>query len=161
MVECLCLFLCCRSRHTVVCCAAQETWGARQASVYFTGVKKTPLSRICSSALSEQKHTKFYVWISLEWGTSFQIWAKSAKPFPRYAPSKFVLFSSYFSSFRNTFWNRYNSRMLWWIALKFGALLEHFRAYLKFNFHSNGINKYRVIIDFQNFQVQSFVTPIG
>jgi len=26
----------------VVCRAAQETWGARQTSVYFTGVKKTP-----------------------------------------------------------------------------------------------------------------------
>jgi len=58
------------SRHTVVCRAAKETWGARQASVYFTGVKKTPFSRICSSAIPEQKHTTFSVWISLGWGTS-------------------------------------------------------------------------------------------
>jgi len=49
------------SRHTVVCRVAQETRGARQTSVYFTGAKKTPFSRICSSALPEQKHTKFSV----------------------------------------------------------------------------------------------------
>ena len=41
--------------------ATQETRGARQASVYFTGVKKTPFSCTCSSALPEQKHTKFSV----------------------------------------------------------------------------------------------------
>ena len=49
------------SRHTVVCCAAQETWGTRQTSVYFTGVKKMLFSHICSSTLPEQKHMKFSV----------------------------------------------------------------------------------------------------
>ena len=42
-------------------------------------------------------------------------------------------------------------RVLGWIALKFGALLEHIKAYLRFNFCSNGIKKHGVIIDFQNF----------
>ena len=32
----------CVSRHTAECGAAQETRGARQTSVYFTGVKKPP-----------------------------------------------------------------------------------------------------------------------
>jgi len=59
-----------KSRHTVVCRAAQETRGAWQTSVYFTGVKKTPFSRICSSTLPEQKHTKFSVWIPSGCGTS-------------------------------------------------------------------------------------------
>ena len=58
------------SRHTVVCRAAQETRSARQTSVYFTGVKKTPFSRICSSTVPKQKHTKFSVWITSGWGTS-------------------------------------------------------------------------------------------
>ena len=138
------------------CVVWPKKLGACNRQVYFTGVKKTPFSRICSSTLLEQKLTKFSVWIPLRWGTSmqFQIRAKSAKLF-RYAPSKFVLFSSYFSSpsFRNTFSNRYNSRVLKWISLKFGALLEHIRAYLRFNFYSNGIKKHRVTINFQNFQV--------
>ena len=47
------------SRHTVVCRAAQETWGVQQTSVYFTGVKKMPFSHTCSSTLPEQKHIKF------------------------------------------------------------------------------------------------------
>ena len=56
---------------------------------------------------------------------------------------KFILFSSYFSSpfFRNSFWNHYNSHILTWIALKFGALLNHFTTYLRFNFCSNRIEK--------------------
>jgi len=58
------------SRHTVVCHAAQETRDAKQTSVYFTGIKKTSFSRICSSTLPEQKHTKFSVWIPSGWGTS-------------------------------------------------------------------------------------------
>ena len=43
-----CNIWCARSRHTVVCCAAQETQGGQQTSVFFTGVKKTLFSRICS-----------------------------------------------------------------------------------------------------------------
>jgi len=31
--------------------------------------------------------------------------------------------------------------VLGWIALEFGALLEHIKAYLQFNFCSNGIKK--------------------
>ena len=53
-----------------MCRAAQETRGVRQTSVYFTGVKKTPYSRIYSSALPEQKHMKFSVWIPSGCGTS-------------------------------------------------------------------------------------------
>ena len=49
------------SRHTVVCCAAQETWGTRQTSVYFTGVKKMLFSHIFSSTLPEKKHEIFCV----------------------------------------------------------------------------------------------------
>jgi len=30
-----------------------------QTRVHFTGVKKMPFSRMCNSALPEQKHTKF------------------------------------------------------------------------------------------------------
>ena len=72
-----------------------------------------------------------------------QIWAEYTKPFLTYAASKFVLFSSCFSSpFCNAFWNCYNSWTLKWIALKFGALLEHIRTYLQFNFCSNGIKKH-------------------
>ena len=48
----------------------QENLDMRQTSVYFTGVKKTPFSCICSSKLPEQKHTKFSVQISSGWGTS-------------------------------------------------------------------------------------------
>ena len=50
------------------------------------------------------------------------IWAEPAKPFTRYAPSKFGLFSlhflSPFPSFCNTCWNRFC------VLLKFGALLD-------------------------------------
>jgi len=60
------------STHTVVCRAAQEkrNLGVGQTSMYFTEVKKMPFSHICSSKLPEQKHTKFFVRISSEWGTS-------------------------------------------------------------------------------------------
>jgi len=58
-----------QSRHTVVSCSPRNL-GRATASVYFTGVKKTPFSRICSSALPEQKHTKFFVWIPSGWVTS-------------------------------------------------------------------------------------------
>ena len=49
--------------HGSVSCSPrnQENLGVQQTSVYFTGVKKMPFSRICSSALPEQKHTKFSV----------------------------------------------------------------------------------------------------
>ena len=140
--------------HVCVSCGPRNLGCATDKCV-FTVVRKMPFSHIYSLTLPEQKHEIFCV-NSLGVGhLQFQIWAESAKLFPRYAPSKFVLFSSYFSSpsssFRNTFWNRYNSRMLWWIVLKFGSLLEHIRAYLQFNFCSNGIKKHGVIIDFQNF----------
>ena len=47
------------SRHRVVCRVAQETWGVRQTSVYFTGVKKILFSCICSSTLLKQEHKNF------------------------------------------------------------------------------------------------------
>ena len=43
--------------------------------------------------------------------------------------------------------------------LKFGTLLAHIKAYLWFHLCSNRVNKSWVIIDFQNFQMKSFVTP--
>ena len=109
------------SRHTVVCRAAQETWSAWQTSVYFTGVKKIPFSYICSSTAqhSHNRNTRNFL-SEFPWGVAPPI-PNSAKLFPRYAPSKFILFSSYFSSpssssFRNTFWNHYNSHVLGWIT---------------------------------------------
>ena len=41
--------------HGSVSCGPRNL-GRATASVYFTGVKKTPFSRICSSTLLEQKH---------------------------------------------------------------------------------------------------------
>ena len=137
------------SRHTVVCHEAQETWHAWQTTVYFTGVKKMPFLHICSSTVPGQKDTKFFVWISLGWSTSN---SKFELNLPSRSRDIRLQSSSYFLLlFPNTFWNYYNSCLFWWIALKFGALLEHIRAYLRFNFCSNGIET--VIIVFQNFQV--------
>ena len=58
--------------HSSVSCGPRnkENLGVRQTSVYFTGVKKMPFSRICSSKLPEQKHTKFSMQISSGWGIS-------------------------------------------------------------------------------------------
>jgi len=70
-------------------------------------------------------------------------------------PSKFVLLSLYFSSFRSTFWNHYTRILM--DCLEIWTLLEHIRACLQFNFSSSRIKKSRVIIDFWNFQVRSFV----
>ena len=81
-----------------------------------------PFLRICSLILFKQKYTNFS-----PYGAGllqFQIWAESTKLFLRYVPSNFILFSSYFSSFQNT-WNQYNLRVLQWIALKLNAILEH------------------------------------
>jgi len=47
---------CTASRHMAVCRAAQETQGARQTSMYFTGVKKTSFA---SMTLSDQKQINF------------------------------------------------------------------------------------------------------
>ena len=62
-------------------------------------------------------------------------------PFPIYAPSCFFIFFLLFT----TLWNCYNSQVLLWTAWKFGALLEHIRAHLQFNFCSNRIEKGWVI----------------
>ena len=120
------------SRHTIVCRVAQETRGARQTRVYFTGVKKTPFSCIFSSTLPEQSFL-----CEFPQGMAPPIpnlsWIRQA--FQEICAFKvrfiFSYFSSYSSSFCNTFWNRYNSCVLWWIALKFGAQLEH-NWFLKF-----------------------------
>jgi len=149
------------SRHTLVCRAAQETQWVRQTRVYFTGVKKTPFSCICSSALPEKKHTKLSVQIPLEWGTfSFKFTLQAV---PEICAFKVrLIFFVFFFFLCDTFWNCYSSCVLWWITLKFGALLlDHIRVYLQFNFCSNRVKKHWVIVDFQNFHVQSFVTFTG
>ena len=103
---------------SIVCCAAQEIRGAR--------------------------HSNFSVWIPSGWDTfNFKFELNPPSHFwdmHLQSLSLFFVFSS-FSSFRNTFWNHYNSRVLWWIALSFGALLEHIRTYLRFNFCSNRLEK--------------------
>ena len=91
-----------QSIHTVVCRAAQETRGAWQTSVYFTGVNKIPFSRICSSTLPEQKHTKFSVWIPSGWGTSnskFELNPPSRSRDMRLQSSSYFLRIFFFSFF--------------------------------------------------------------
>ena len=58
------------SRHTIVCRVAKYTTGTQQTSVYFTGTRKMPFSRICSSIVPDQKLTIFAVVIPSGWGTS-------------------------------------------------------------------------------------------
>ena len=55
-----------RSRHTVVCCAAQKP-GAHKRQVCITGVKKTPFSCISSSTFPAHEIS---MWIRSGWGTS-------------------------------------------------------------------------------------------
>ena len=150
-----------KSRNMALCCVAHETQGAQQTRVYFTGVRKTLFTRICSSTLPEQKHTKFSVRMYSKWGTfSF----KFERNLPIHSQDMrlkigLIFFGFFFFFFSQHFWHCYNLHLLWWITLKFRALLDHIRAYLKFNFCSNRIKKQRVIVNFQNFQVRSFVTP--
>ena len=144
--------------------AAQETRGARQTSVYFTGVKRKRRIHASVAQQSLNRSTQIFCVNFLGVGVpyKFELNLPSRSREMRLQNSPRLIFSSYFSSsFRNTFWNRYNSHVLGWIALKYGALLEHIRAYLRLNFCSNGITKHGVIIDFQNFQVRSFVTTTG
>ena len=138
-----------------MCRAVQETWGARQTSVYFTGVKKTPFLRIYSSTLLKQKHTKFSVCIPLGWGTSnskFELNPPSCSRDMRLQSSSYFLriFLLLLLLFATLFESAIPHACF---DPKFGSLLEHIRAYLRFNFCSNGIKKQRVIIDFQNFLV--------
>ena len=85
---------------------------------------------------------KFSVWIPLGWGTSNSKFELNLPSCSQDMHLQSLSYSLHFSStFYYTFWNRYNSHVLWWIALKFGALLEHIRAYLQFNFFSNRIKK--------------------
>jgi len=142
-------FTSCIKIHGSVSCGPRkkETLGVGQTSVYFTGVKKMLFSRICRSKLPEQKHTKFSVQISLWWGTSnskFELNPPSCSRDMRLQSSSYFLriFFSLFFFFCNTFLNCDNSCVLYWIALKFGPLLEHIRAYVWFNFCSNWIKKH-------------------
>ena len=140
--------------HGSVSCGprTQSTW---QTSVHFTGAKKMPFwTSVARHSLDRNTLCEFLwggIWVQIwNWGVSY--WIHQAVPEIR--TFKFVLFSLYFSSpssFHNTFWNHYNLCMLWWTALKFGALIEHIRAYLWYNFCSNGIKKHRVITNLQNF----------
>ena len=145
----------------------KETLGVGQTSVYFTGVKKMPFSRICSSKLPEQKHAKFLC--KFPWGGAPPIlnlsWIHQSVPeicaFKVHLIFFVFLFSFFFFFFFSHFLNRYNSCILCWIALKFGPLLEHIGAYLWINFCSNWVKKHWVLNGFQNFQVWSFVVPTG
>ena len=75
--------------------------GAQQTSVYFTGVKKCCFHAFVAQH-SLNSNTQIFCANFLRVGhLQFRIWAESVKPFPRYAPSKFVLFSS----FCNILWN--------------------------------------------------------
>ena len=58
--------------HGSVLCGPRKKkpWAWDKQVCILQGVKKTPVSRICSSKLPEQKHTKFSVQISSGWGTS-------------------------------------------------------------------------------------------
>ena len=145
------------SRHMVVCCVAQETRGAQQASVYFTGVKKTPFSRICSSTLPEQKKMKFSVWIPSSWGTSN---SKFELNLPSRSQDMHLQSSSYFLRiFVLLFATLFEIVIIHTCFDGFLEIWSIIRAYLRFNFCSNGIKKHWVIIDFQ--QVRSFVMPTG
>ena len=96
----------------------------------------------CSSTLLE--HEFFYV-NSLGVGyLQFQIIDESAKLFPRYAPAKFVLFFFFSQRFETTIICMRFSGLSW-------TLLEHIRAYLRFNFCSNRIEKSLVKINFSKF----------
>jgi len=115
------------SRHTIqyVSCGQgnNESQHARQTSVYFTGAKKTPFSRICSSILFHRFHCGNFFGLG---HLQLQILAQSAQPLLRYVPLKLALVSSYFSSpysFSLTLLNCYDSCMLHLISFKFGGLL--------------------------------------
>ena len=116
----------------------------------------------CFVCITYQGKQNSCVLLTNEWFTEQLEWTKM---FPwqnvrvnQSSSHFFVFFFSFFSSFCNTFWNQYNSRVLWWISWKFETPLQHIRAYLWFNFCSNGIKKHQ---DFQNFQVRSFIMPTG
>ena len=146
--------------HSSVSCGPrnQENLGVWQTSVYFTGVRKTPFSRICSSKLPVQKHTKFLC--KFPWGGAPPIlnlsWIHHAVPeICAFKNSSYFLRIFLFFFFSQHLLNGYNSCVLCWIALKFGPLLQHIKAYLWFNFCSKWIKKHWVLNDFQNFQVWS------
>ena len=111
---------------TQVCRAAQEKRNLGR------GTDKTLFSRICSSKLPEQKHTKFLC----------KFPRGGAPPIPNLSwihqaireicafKVCLIFFVFFFSFFSQHFLNQYNSCVLCWIALKFGPLLEHIRAYI-------------------------------
>jgi len=130
------------SRHTVVCLVWPKKPGARDRQVcilqewrkhhFHASVAQHTLNKNTQNFLCEFPQAGALPILNLSW---------IRQTVPEICAFKVhLIFFVFFSpSFRNTFWNCYNSRMLWWIALKFGALLEHIRVYLRFNFCSNGI----------------------
>jgi len=123
--------LCSLSRHTVVCRAPQETRGTWQQVCILQEQRKCRFHASVAQHSLNRNTRNFLCKFPRGVGPRIPNLSWIHQAFPKICTfkSKFVLFSSYFSSpsssFRNTFWNHYNSRVLGWIALKFGALLEH------------------------------------
>ena len=121
-----------------------------------TGRKKTQFSHLRSSVLPWWNKTIFAVHghaLQLQHST-FQIWAKSLRAFPRYATSKIGSVSSGFFFFlfffflSHTYKNCYKTRMPNPIVLKCGTQKGGIKAHLGTNFGWNTINRQRVMSDY-------------
>ena len=139
-----------KSRHTIVCRAAQEA-GAPQVSI-LTGRKKTKFSHLCSSVIPYPIGTKFATDVSASYGslhTKFE--ENRSSHFRDTSEQNFVLISSFFSS-TSSFCTlrkiRHKTRMRTPIGLKFGTLEGLIKADHSTNFGRNPMDIHRVMIDY-------------
>ena len=122
------------SRHTVVCCAAQEA-GVPPVSI-LTGRKKMQFSHLCSSVIPYPIGTKFATEVPASKGslhTKFE--EKCSSHFRDTSEQNFILISSFFSSTSSSFRTlrkiRHKTRIRARIGLKFGTLKGLIKADLQ------------------------------
>ena len=92
--------------------------------------------------------------------STFQIWAKSLRAFPRYAtstigPVSSFFFFLFFFFLSHTYKNCYKTWTPYPIALKFGTQKGGIKAHLGTNFRWNTINRQKVMSDYSR-----TITPI-
>ena len=138
-----------KSRHTVVCRAAQEA-GVPPVSI-LTGRKKTQFSHLCSSVIPYPIGTKFAREVPASKGslhTKFE--ENRSSHFRDTSEQIFVLISSFFSStsFHTLRKIRHKTRMRPRIGLKFVTLKGLIKADLCTNFGRNPMNIHEVMTDY-------------
>jgi len=138
-----------KSRHMVVCCAAQENGAHENYVSILTGTTKSRSSCICNSMIFYPKNTKVAVEVPAYQKRPHT--RKSHKLFRRYEWASFQVFPSFFFFFLvflHIWKNRCNSQICTPIQLKFGTLVDRSEVIISINFGENLYKILRIIIDY-------------